>query len=88
MLFTYRQPAEQLCYFLTDSRLNSCDVPEETWDEDEHAEDYIFTKFTEGSLVWAKMAGYPFWPAMIEVDPDFQTFCDCRDTKNTVVRDD
>ena len=35
---------------------NSCDKPEEKYDESEH----IYTKFTEGSLVWAKISGWPW----------------------------
>ncbi|CAL1544126.1 unnamed protein product, partial [Lymnaea stagnalis] len=46
---------------------NSCDLPEVNYDESEH----ILTKFTVGSIVWAKMDGYPWWPGMIEIDPDY-----------------
>ncbi|KAK3105357.1 hypothetical protein FSP39_023334 [Pinctada imbricata] len=49
---------------------NSCEIPEEEYDESEH----IFTTFSEGSIVWAKMAGFPWWPAMIEMDPDSEYF--------------
>lgn len=35
---------------------NNCEKPEEMYDESEH----IFTKYTEGSVVLAKMDGYPW----------------------------
>ena len=34
---------------------NSCDAAESDWDESDH----IFTSFTEGSVVWARLPGFP-----------------------------
>lgn len=34
----------------------------------------IFNKYSPGSLVWAKLSGYPWWPAMVEDDPDLEQF--------------
>ncbi|XP_055926931.1 zinc finger CW-type PWWP domain protein 1-like [Argiope bruennichi] len=31
-------------------------------------------KYKPGTLVWAKVFGYPYWPAMIEDDPDEGTY--------------
>ncbi|KAF8785724.1 Zinc finger CW-type PWWP domain protein 1 like protein [Argiope bruennichi] len=28
--------------------------------------------YTPGSLVWAKLFGHPYWPAIIEADPDLE----------------
>lgn len=50
----------------TDDKFNSCDKPE----EDYSLLEFIHSEFTEGSIVWAKMPGYPWWPAMVETDPD------------------
>ncbi|KAG5448592.1 Zinc finger CW-type PWWP domain protein 1 [Clonorchis sinensis] len=36
--------------------------------EDVREGNYVFTKFTAGSLVWAKLDGYPEWPAMVDCD--------------------
>ncbi|TGZ69958.1 hypothetical protein CRM22_003446 [Opisthorchis felineus] len=36
--------------------------------EDVREGKYVFTKFTAGSLVWAKLDGYPEWPAMVDCD--------------------
>ncbi|KAL4221733.1 Zinc finger CW-type PWWP domain protein 1 [Mactra antiquata] len=63
-------PDRWTCSMNTDSEHNSCDKSEENYDESDH----IFTKYTEGSVVWAKMSGYPWWPAMVEIDPDTETF--------------
>ncbi|XP_046579659.1 uncharacterized protein LOC124287202 isoform X2 [Haliotis rubra] len=58
------------CRMNTVEAFNSCEKPEERYDESCH----IFTKYTEGSVVLAKMAGYPWWPAMVEIDPDYDAF--------------
>ncbi|KAF8763485.1 Zinc finger CW-type PWWP domain protein 1 like protein [Argiope bruennichi] len=31
---------------------------------------FLEEKYAPGTLVWAKVFGYPYWPAMIEDDPD------------------
>jgi hypothetical protein len=41
----------------SDKKYNSCSATEEAYDESEH----IYTKFTEGSVVWARMVGYPWF---------------------------
>ncbi|VDH98987.1 Hypothetical predicted protein [Mytilus galloprovincialis] len=63
-------PEVWTCDMNKDKRYNSCDIEEQNYNEDEH----IFTNFAEGSVVWAKMAGFPWWPAMIEIDPDSESY--------------
>ncbi|XP_071145930.1 zinc finger CW-type PWWP domain protein 1-like isoform X2 [Mytilus edulis] len=63
-------PEVWTCNMNKDKRYNSCDIEEQNYNEDEH----IFTNFAEGSVVWAKMAGFPWWPAMIEIDPDSESY--------------
>ncbi|CAG2185798.1 unnamed protein product [Mytilus edulis] len=63
-------PEVWTCNMNKDKRYNSCDIDEQNYNEDEH----IFTNFAEGSVVWAKMAGFPWWPAMIEIDPDSESY--------------
>jgi hypothetical protein len=46
----------------TDEAYNSCKKAEQSWDEEE---DYVFSGYTEGSLVWAKMLGYPWYSLRI-----------------------
>ncbi|KAF6776384.1 hypothetical protein AHF37_04302 [Paragonimus kellicotti] len=48
---------------------NPCDEPQAELDYDEvETRKYVFTKFTAGSLIWAKLDGYPEWPAMVDCD--------------------
>ncbi|KAK7493716.1 hypothetical protein BaRGS_00015045 [Batillaria attramentaria] len=54
------------------SRYNSCEKEEQEYDESDH----IFTRYTLGSLVWVKMDGYPWWPGMIDIDPDYDIYCE------------
>lgn len=61
-----------------DPEQNNCEAPEVDWmacveDEDDA---FIFTDYNAGSIVWAKMVGYPYWPAMIDNDPDLEVFYD------------
>ncbi|XP_060571933.1 histone-lysine N-methyltransferase NSD2-like [Ruditapes philippinarum] len=63
-------PERWTCSMNTNKNYNSCEKAEENYDESEH----IYTKFAEGSVVWARMTGYPWWPAMVEIDPDTETF--------------
>ncbi|KAK3593257.1 hypothetical protein CHS0354_012347 [Potamilus streckersoni] len=63
-------PEQWFCIMNTNENFNSCDKKEEEYNESDH----IFTKFTEGSIVWVKMSGYPWWPAMVEIDPDAECF--------------
>ncbi|XP_052214200.1 zinc finger CW-type PWWP domain protein 1-like isoform X2 [Dreissena polymorpha] len=63
-------PENWTCSMNTREEYNSCSKPEESYDESNH----IYTKVTEGSVVWAKMTGYPWWPAMVEIDPDAETY--------------
>lgn len=58
------------CEMNTDATYNSCDKKEQDYDESEH----FYTKYSEGSIVWARMVGYPWWPAMVEIDPDTETY--------------
>ncbi|KER23368.1 hypothetical protein T265_14655 [Opisthorchis viverrini] len=43
---------------------NPCDIPQSPI-PDESYNDCIYTSFAVGSVVWAKLQGYPEWPAMI-----------------------
>ncbi|XP_069111655.1 LOW QUALITY PROTEIN: myb-like protein X [Argopecten irradians] len=58
------------CKMNTDATYNSCDKKEQDYDESEH----FYNQISEGSIVWARMVGYPWWPAMVEIDPDTSYF--------------
>ena len=50
-----------LCFYCcVDREGDSCDKPETDWDREKDEEEFVFTKYAEGSLVWARMAGYPW----------------------------
>jgi hypothetical protein len=34
----------------------------------------VHAPYTAGSLVWAHMLGFPWWPAMVDDDPDFEQY--------------
>ncbi|XP_032111110.1 zinc finger CW-type PWWP domain protein 1 isoform X7 [Sapajus apella] len=51
-----------------DMEYNRCDIPEETWTGLES--DVAYASYVPGSIIWAKQYGYPWWPGMIESDPD------------------
>ncbi|CAO2630136.1 Zinc finger CW-type PWWP domain protein 1, partial [Lemmus lemmus] len=51
-----------------DLNYNRCDIPEETWTGCES--DVAYASYVPGSIIWAKQHGYPWWPGMIEPDPD------------------
>ncbi|XP_062945304.1 zinc finger CW-type PWWP domain protein 1 isoform X3 [Cynocephalus volans] len=51
-----------------DLEYNHCDIPEETWTGCEN--DVAYASYVPGSIIWAKQYGYPWWPGMIESDPD------------------
>ena len=43
----------------------------------EETASWIYNSYTEGSIVWAKLDGYPW--SLVEVDPDMKAFVFCYD---------
>ncbi|XP_077861554.1 uncharacterized protein LOC102804076 [Saccoglossus kowalevskii] len=63
------------CNMNTDEDYNSCTKPQvKNTDEIDAEYEFVFTRYTIGSLVWAKMQGYPWWPGLLEEDPDTRSF--------------
>ncbi|XP_043539527.1 zinc finger CW-type PWWP domain protein 1-like [Chiloscyllium plagiosum] len=60
-------PDDWVCSQNPDPLYNMCDLPEEVWDGREN--DVIYAELVPGSIVWAKQFGYPWWPGMVEHDP-------------------
>ncbi|XP_078389839.1 zinc finger CW-type PWWP domain protein 1-like [Cetorhinus maximus] len=60
-------PEDWICSQNPDPLYNMCDLPEEVWDGREN--DIIYAELVPGSIVWAKQLGYPWWPGMVEHDP-------------------
>jgi len=69
-------PEYWTCEMNDDSEYNKCSFPEVDWSEETEKEDYVYTKYNLGSIVWAKMASYPSWPAMVDDDPSCDLFYD------------
>ncbi|XP_072497516.1 zinc finger CW-type PWWP domain protein 1 isoform X2 [Notamacropus eugenii] len=65
-------PDDWSCSENTDVQFNHCDIPEEAWSESEN--DVIYAAYIPGSIIWAKQHGYPWWPGMIESDPDLEQY--------------
>ncbi|XP_045731647.1 zinc finger CW-type PWWP domain protein 1 isoform X3 [Mirounga angustirostris] len=61
-------PDNWSCDQNTDLRYNRCDIPEESWTGRES--DVAYASYIPGSIIWAKQYGYPWWPGMVESDPD------------------
>ncbi|XP_053411904.1 zinc finger CW-type PWWP domain protein 1 [Nycticebus coucang] len=61
-------PENWSCDQNTDVEFNRCDIPEETWTGCES--DVAYASYVPGSIIWAKQYGYPWWPGMVESDPD------------------
>ncbi|XP_039286260.1 uncharacterized protein LOC111048895 isoform X2 [Nilaparvata lugens] len=63
------------CSMNTDKAFNDCSIEEQRqpW-EVEGEVDVISSKYTAGSVVWAHLQGWPWWPAIVDDDPDTQMF--------------
>jgi len=57
----------------SDKTHNSCAAPEKPPTPLEE-EDLIHNIYTAGSIVWGRLAGYPWWPAMVDDDPDIEQY--------------
>lgn len=66
-------PKKWYCSMNPDPSYASCSIPEAPLRlRDE--EDLIHSLYTAGSLVWARLAGWPWWPAMVDDCPDTEQF--------------
>ncbi|XP_042333457.1 zinc finger CW-type PWWP domain protein 1 isoform X3 [Sceloporus undulatus] len=62
-------PEDWSCSQNPDLQYNSCSIPEETCSGSE--DEVVYSLYFPGSLVWAKQYGHPWWPGIIEADPNF-----------------
>ncbi|XP_013364930.1 PREDICTED: zinc finger CW-type PWWP domain protein 1 isoform X2 [Chinchilla lanigera] len=65
-------PDNWFCYQNTDVDYNCCDIPEEAWTGNES--EVVYASYIPGSIIWAKQYGYPWWPGMVEADPDLEEY--------------
>ncbi|XP_044273200.1 zinc finger CW-type PWWP domain protein 1 [Varanus komodoensis] len=61
-------PEDWSCNQNTDLQYNNCNIAEETWSGSEN--EVVYAVYIPGSIVWAKQYGYPWWPGIVEADPD------------------
>ncbi|XP_018324872.2 zinc finger CW-type PWWP domain protein 1-like [Agrilus planipennis] len=66
-------PEKWYCFMNKDCEHNSCEIPEVKISAREE-EDLIFNEYNAGSIVWAKLPPYPWWPAMVDDDPDVEQY--------------
>ncbi|XP_065194690.1 nucleolar protein dao-5-like [Sycon ciliatum] len=72
-------PGDWQCSMSNDSKRNTCDIPEENWDEMHESYTFAPCHVTLGSVVWARVNGYPWWPGLVDVDPDYGSFANFED---------
>ncbi|KAF4078399.1 hypothetical protein AMELA_G00198680 [Ameiurus melas] len=65
-------PDDWSCKNNTDPAFSSCSAPEEKSSMPE--EEMFFYSLVPGSLVWAQQSGYPWWPAIVERDPNTEEY--------------
>ncbi|XP_046839942.1 zinc finger CW-type PWWP domain protein 1-like [Xenia sp. Carnegie-2017] len=64
-------PDRWVCAMNPDTTRKQCTASQETCDSQDDF-DVVYTPFVQGSLVWAKVQGYPWWPGIVEDDPDYK----------------
>lgn len=52
----YINSLDVLYFVFADQDYNECDKAEQEYNEEEH----IYTNYTEGTVVWARMSGFPW----------------------------
>lgn len=79
-------PESWECSMNTDPTCNSCSAPEEQWSDMElgDSQEFVESPFIPGSVVWARIDGYPWWPAMVEEDPDKEAYYEFGKGKSNV----
>ncbi|XP_073943405.1 uncharacterized protein [Choristoneura fumiferana] len=69
----HQLPPKWYCSMNPEKSMANCSVPEaplRVTDE----EDLIHSEYSAGSLVWARLPGWPWWPAMVDDCPDTEQF--------------
>ncbi|XP_059057109.1 zinc finger CW-type PWWP domain protein 1-like [Achroia grisella] len=66
-------PEKWYCRMNPDNTIASCSAPEAAIPlRDE--EDLIHSEYSAGSVVWARLPGWPWWPGMVDDCPDTEQF--------------
>lgn len=64
-------PKKWYCFMNPDEKHNKCSDDEEVEEDDEFL---IKNLYNAGSIVWARIVGFPWWPAMVDDDPDLEQY--------------
>ncbi|XP_045130007.1 uncharacterized protein LOC123515474 isoform X2 [Portunus trituberculatus] len=67
-------PDKWYCTMMPFPGRNTCEEPEEEWQETDGQYIYYDRQFVVGSVVWAQVPGSPWWPAMVDIDPDYKRY--------------
>ncbi|XP_038215289.1 zinc finger CW-type PWWP domain protein 1-like [Zerene cesonia] len=73
ILDSYELPKKWYCKMNPDAKMANCSIPEipiRLHDE----EDLIHSEYAAGSLVLARLPGWPWWPAMVDDCPDTEQY--------------
>ncbi|CAG4911700.1 unnamed protein product [Colias eurytheme] len=73
ILERYELPKKWYCKMNPDTKMSDCSIPEipiHLHDE----EDLIHSEYAAGSLVLARLPGWPWWPAMVDDCPDTEQY--------------
>jgi len=72
-----------ICNMNLDSNYNECNHPEQSIKEvGDKLEAFVECNYTVGSVVWARVVGHAWWPAMVDDDPDTEEFFWTDDTED------
>ncbi|KAG7207351.1 hypothetical protein KM043_009015 [Ampulex compressa] len=66
-------PENWFCHMNLDKELASCDIPEKPKPLNIE-EDLIENRYNAGSIVWARIASFPWWPAIVDDCPNTFTY--------------
>ncbi|KAK3872147.1 hypothetical protein Pcinc_022750 [Petrolisthes cinctipes] len=50
----------------------SCQIPEDDWNLT--SETYVYEQYVAGSVVWACIDNMPWWPGIVDIDPDYNVY--------------
>lgn len=70
---------------ILDKKFSSCDTPQDS-NFDKCKNDLIDNKFNAGSIVWGKINGYPWWPAMVDDCPDTLKYYELKGSSSIPVK--
>merc|ERR1712045_87825 len=57
-----------------DTTANKCSIGDDDDQPDDDDVEFVNVRFTCGSLAWARVKGYPWWPVIIDYCPDSEEY--------------